>query len=305
MAESGAAEGDFKDYCERFAAYLEKLGRSPLTIKNYRSDLRAFEQWLKTSEQAQLHFIKVSSIEMRQYQEFLLKLQKLSHSSVNRRMGALKNFYTWLKKTEALADEPCLHMPAPLREVPVEKVAFLSQAEQLRLLKAAQQDQDHRNSAIIRLLFYTGVRVGELCQLRWADIELEAERGQLLVRRREKSWRDRKLMLSPEACAALLDLGYQAQAGSQALVFIGQRGGMTPRGMQDVVRKYGQRTGLKKLTPQMLRHTYAIRMLEQGVPLNIVADHLGASAQMLLHYYDTLSPVQEVPLSAFLDIFHP
>ena len=167
-----------------------------------------------------------------------------------------------------------------------ERVAPLSQDEQLRLLAAVEQSQNYRDLAIIQLLLATGLRVGELCELRWADLYLETEPGHLLVRT-GKIKQVRKLVLPPDVCAALRDLGDQGQADSQATVFVGQRGNMTARGVQDVVRKYALRAGLRNLSPHILRHTYMRRLMEQDVPLPQIAAWMGASAQMLLSSYAT------------------
>jgi site-specific recombinase XerD len=280
---------DFKDHWERFAAHLEQLERSPLTIKNYRSDLKAFWQWFKASGHAQPDLAEVSSQEMMRYQEFLLTQQKLRPSSVNRRMRTLKNFYTWLQQTGGLTRERLPHIPDPVVGVSVKRADPLSQVDQRSLLEAVQQGQNPRDRAIIKLLVHTGIRVGELCQLRWADIKIGAEQGELLVRQ-AKSYRDRRVVLPPEACAALLDLGYQTQVGSYAPVFVGQRGNMTPRGVQDVVKKYAQRARLEHLTPHMLRNAYATRLVEKGVSSEAIAAAMGASAEMLLPSYERLLP---------------
>ena len=294
MVQTGAPEGDFQDYWERFAASLKQLERSPLTIKNYRSDLKAFAQWLNTSEQPLQGLTKVSAQELKQYQEFLLTQQQLKPRSVNRRLGALKNFYTWLQQ-EGLLNEQLPHMPVPLEDVSVTGVTPLSPAELRSLLEAVQQDPNHRDRAMLMMLVYTGVRAAELCQLRWADVEMGTEPGQLLVRR-VKSHRDRKLILPREVRAALLDLGYPGWEGSQAPVFVGQRGSMTPQGVQNVVRKYAQKVGLEKLTPHQLRHTCFTLQMERGGNPRDVARWMGLSAEALLRYYEQSLPVQKAPL---------
>ena len=292
MLESGAVEGEFEDYWEGFAAHLKQLERSPLTVKNYHSDLKAFKQWLNTSESALPGFTQVSSKELKQYQEFLLTQQKLNPRSVNRRMGTLKSFYTWLQQTERSTKFRFPRMPDPVKAVSIKRPNSLTQAEQQSLLEAVQRDQNPRDLAIVKLLLYTGIRVGELCKLRWADVEIGSGKGMLLVRQL-KSYLNKRIVLPPEVCAALLDLGYQTQAGSQAPVFVGQRGGVTSTGVREVLRGYGRRVGLGNLNPQMLRVTCVTRLMEQGIDPGDIADLMGASAGMMLHYYQRLSPMGE------------
>ncbi|MBD2038808.1 tyrosine-type recombinase/integrase [Leptolyngbya sp. FACHB-321] len=294
MVEPGAAEGDWKDYCERFAAHLQQLGRSPLTVKNYLSDLKSFSQWLRLSEYERLGLTQVTSKELEQYQAFLLTQQKLKPNSVNRRLGALKTFYTWLHQTEARGSERLPRVPVRVRGVPVARAAPLSQEEQLRLLEAVEQSQNYRDCAIVKVLLSTGIRVGELCQLRWADLDLETEQGQLRVQP-GKSNRMRRLVLPPDVRKALLHLGAQVQGSSQAPVFVGQRGSMTARGVQEVVKKYALKAGLRNFTPHMLRHTFVCRLVEQKVPPDKITTLMGTSAEMLLSYYVTALSVEKAP----------
>ncbi|MBM0745566.1 tyrosine-type recombinase/integrase (plasmid) [Phormidium sp. CLA17] len=294
MIESGAVEGEFKEYWERFAAHLKQLERSPLTVKNYHSDLKAFQQWLNTSEPALPGLTQVSWEELIQYQEFLLIQQKLNPRSVNRRMGTLKSFYTWLHQNERSTKFRFPIMPVPVKAVSVERPKSLTQVEQQSLLEAVQRDQNPRDLAIVKLLLYTGIRVGELCKLRWADIKIGSGKGVLLVRQL-KSYLDKRIVLPPEVCAALLDLGYQTQAGSQAPVFVGQRGGMTSTGVRDVLKRYGLQVGLKNLNPRMLRVTCVTRLMAQGMDSADIAGLMGTSAGMMLHYYQRLSPIREAP----------
>lgn len=292
MVEPGAAERDWKDYWERFAAHLQQLGRSPLTVKNYLSDLKSFGRWLKMSGYERPGLTRVTSEDLKQYQAFLLTQQKLKPNSVNRRLGALKNFYTWLRQTEALADEQLLQTPATVKSGSAERAAPLSREEQLRLLTAVTQSQNCRDRAILTMLLSTGIRVGELCQLRWTDVDLWAHGGQMLVLATNIK-KARRLVLPQDVCDALLDLSYYSQTNVRAPIFVGQRGGMTARGVQDVVKKYALRAGLRNLTPEVLRHTYATKLVEQGMRPSEIAVLMGASAEMALDYYERALPVRE------------
>ena len=207
-------------------------------------------------------------------------------------MGTLKSFYTWLQQTERSTKFRFPEIPDPVKAVSIKRPNSLTQAEQQSLLEAVQRDQNPRDLAIVKLLLYTGIRVGELCKLRWADIEIGSGKGVLLVRQL-KSYLNKRIVLPPEVCAALLDLGYQTQAGSQAPVFVGQRGGMTSTGVREVLRGYGRRVGLGNLNPQMLRVTCVTRLMEQGMDSADIADLMGTSAGMMLHYYQRLSPMGE------------
>src|SRR5512142_1385271 len=85
--------------------------------------------------------------------------------------------------------------------------------------------------AVVRLLLNTGLRVQELCALTWKDVALSERKGLLTVRQ-GKGGKHRQVPLNHDARAALAALGYAQHAGEEVVILQGQRGPMTPRGVQ-------------------------------------------------------------------------
>jgi len=132
-----------------------------------------------------------------------------------------------------------------------------------------------RNLAIVQVLRYTGVRVGELSALRQTDLEMSERKGALTVRS-GKGGKFREVPLSVEARRPLQDYLDHRPDIPDDHVFVGQRGeGLSPEAIADVVKKYAARAGLEHVTPHVLRHSFGRGLVDAGVDLVSVATLLG------------------------------
>ncbi|MDQ5851425.1 MAG: tyrosine-type recombinase/integrase [Chloroflexota bacterium] len=144
-----------------------------------------------------------------------------------------------------------------------------------RLLRAAEQDGNKRNLAILLTLRHTGLRVGELCNLRLSDIAISERKGSLVVRS-GKGDKDRTVPLNNDVRQALSAYVAVRPAASTDFLFIGQRGQpLQSDAVQLIVRKYARRAGLSEVTPHILRHSFAKQVLDAGADLATVSRLLG------------------------------
>ena len=104
----------------------------------------------------------------------------------------------------------------------------------------------------------------------WSDIKITSRKGRLIVRSGQGGKR-REIPLNKDARQVLFDLGYANHKGQKEAIFIGQRGPMTPRGVESMFRKYVAHTELDEVTPHKLRHTFCKNLIEAGVSLEKVA----------------------------------
>jgi len=156
----------------------------------------------------------------------------------------------------------------------VRVVKFLTPAEVDRLVKAARQHSRYgaRDAAMIMLSYHHGLRVSELCALRWDDIDLKA--ATLSVRRAKGG----APSLHPLPGADLRALRPLATSGSP-WVFTTERGGpVTPAGVRDLIRRLGVAAGLGRVHPHMLRHACGYKLVNQGADLRLVQAYLGHRA---------------------------
>ena len=257
------------DYLLDFALFLEEAERSPVTIKNYLCDLNYFMRWFEQKTEAKLTPEQITPTDLRDYKHFLTEVLFLKPKTVNRKLSSLKSFLNWACSEELIPEHRTPRVPQQIRE---EKVGpqWLDRCSQHALMRKVEQGKNQRDITIIQLLLNTGLRVSELCSLMWSDLKITSRKGQLTVRS-GKGGKRREIPLNKDARKVLKDLGYSQNKGKREAIFMGQRGPMTPRGVESMFRKYVAQTELDEVTPHKLRHTFCKNLIDAGVSLEKVA----------------------------------
>jgi integrase/recombinase XerC len=254
---------------EDFVHHLTRAERSPLTIKNYCCDLAAFARWFRDMTGDELTPALITPTDLRDYKRFLVDQRRLKPRSVNRQLATLKSFLTWAAAAGLLPAGSPPALPKAVFQAQ-HGPRWLDRREQYALRRAVERGGQIRDIAMVTLLLNTGLRLQELCTLTWCDVRVTARTGLLTVTR-GKGAKHRQLPLNAEARRALVVLGYEVHAGSSAPVFMGQRGRLTPSGVQRLLRKYAHAAHLDVLSPHRLRHTFCKRLIDAGVGLEQVA----------------------------------
>jgi site-specific recombinase XerD len=280
---------------EAFVRSLSAL--SPNTVDAYRRDVRDFVMW---AERAQLTGpADVDHVVLRRYLSFLTT-RRLAKRSIARKAAALRRYFAWLTRTGVLGTDPSRRLTAPRGEG---RLPHVLKAGELEVL-FDERDAGHvelRDRAVVELLYGSGLRVGELCGLRPADVD--RPRGLVLVW--GKGSKQRQLPMSEpsvEAVSAWLDRGRAALVGAETpadALFLNARGRrLTPRD----VRRILDRRAASPTHPHALRHTYATHLLDGGADLRAVQELLGhenlSTTQLYTHVskerlrtvYDTTHP---------------
>src|SRR5690606_37619989 len=129
-----------------------------------------------------------------------------------------------------------------------------------------------RDRAILELFYSSGLRLSELCALRWGDLDL----AEGLVTVTGKGRKQRAVPVGSHACRALADWRRDTGAGDDKPVFPRRNGPITPRAVQLRLRQLAQRQGLfKRVHPHLLRHSFASHVLESSGDLRAVQELLG------------------------------
>lgn len=253
-----------------FSAYLKISERSALTIKNYLADLQHFEKWfLETNDYSEFNSMDVTPTDLREFKQFLQVTKEMKPASINRRLASLRSFLKW---TNEIGTTQIFQLSKIPKFEKTEKtgIRWLDRKEENALLRSVERSGRKRDIAIIKLLLHTGLRVAELCSLRWSEIIINERKGVLKVLH-GKGGKRREIPLNYDARRVLLDLGYQQNAGKKDSVFIGQRGKLSPRGIQTIFRKYADFIKLNELSPHSLRHTFCKNLLNAGISLEKIA----------------------------------
>lgn len=257
---------------EEWRRHLEGTGKSPRTVGGYLRDVAAFIAYFQEAAGREFDPRAVLPEDAALYRQHLLSTRRERPATVARRLSALRSFYRFLRARDSSLRSPFESLPLP----PVDRGAprALSAQELRRLLREAYACANLLHRAVVVVLAYTGLRAGELCALRLEDLSLGQRRGEFVVR--GKGARLRRVPLPPEARQVLREyLGRRGESPWPEL-FVGQRGPLTPAGVWAIVRQVARGAGLQGVTPHILRHTYATRLLrEAGADLVMVAELLG------------------------------
>jgi integrase/recombinase XerC len=140
----------------------------------------------------------------------------------------------------------------------------LDKADLNRLIRRAQQEGNVLHIAVITMLAYTGLRVAELCGVQKADIEISERKGTVTVRGKGEKYRT--IPLNAETRRALREYlkVRPITRKNEDAVFVGQRGPLTESGARRIVAKYAGLAGLEDVSPHVLRHTFATRLLRDA-----------------------------------------
>lgn len=281
-----------QEFSQEFMATYARVNNKPSEIvsKNY-----ALRRYLLP----QLGARCLDSITRRDVEGLKARLMDhgLSPKTSNNVVAVLSKILRYAEEIELIDKVPRFK----LMKVPEPTFDFLDFAETRRLLDAAR-DQDWR--IMILTALRTGLRFGELCELRWADVDLVA--GRLVVRRSyvrghvgtPKSGKGREIPLSPETGQALK--AHRHLRGE--LVFCKPDGGRRIHRRADVaLKKICRRAGLRSIGWHVLRHTFASHLVMRGVPLKAVQELLGHSTIQMTMRYAHLAPSAKQEAVAVLD----
>ncbi len=258
-----------------FVQDLQRQEVAAKTVVNYRSDLRCFARWFHGVNDEPFTAAAVTPTDLRDYRSFLIQDERRLPATVNRRLAALRKFFTWARATARIDDLPTAAVKGV--EASPRAPKALEKRELDRLLRAVEKEGKKRDLAMVLTLRHTGLRVSELCALRLGDIDLGDRKGSVTVRSGKGS-KFRVVPLNVDARNALLDYLVVRPAVSDDHLFIGQRHeGLSPQAVENQVTKYARLAGLTDVTPHTLRHSFGKGLLDSGVDLVAVAALLGHS----------------------------
>ncbi|MGQ4660412.1 tyrosine recombinase XerC [Lysobacter sp. F6437] len=240
---------------------------SPHTLDAYRRDLAVLSQWVQ--EQG----VEVVDVKAEQLRAFIAAEHRrgLSPKSLQRRLSACRSFYGWLLKHGRISASPAAAIRAP--KAPRKLPQVLDPDEAKALVEVPTDvPLGLRDRALLELFYSSGLRLSELCALRWHDLDL----GDGLVTVLGKGGKQRSVPLGSFARNALREWRGSTGAGNDAPVFPGRNGPITPRAVQYRLRQLAQRQGLfKRVHPHLLRHSFASHVLESSGDLRGVQELLG------------------------------
>ena len=277
------------------------------TIESYQRDLGKFSFFLIDAAKDFAH-LAPSDVEAF---EIFLKDSKMSSSSINRCISALKGFYRYCaleyEISNPMTESTTLKTPRRLPKA-------LSISEITSLIESAKREGDPislRDSAILEILYSTGARVSEVIGINFSDIATEDLDGEKIsvVKLRGKGSKERIVPLGKFAFTALDEYLVRTRpllaaknAKSESALFLNSRGKRLSRqSAWQIVLDAAVATGLEgKVSPHVFRHSYATHLLDGGADIRVVQEILGHSSVTTTQIYTliTIDKVRESYSSA-------
>jgi integrase/recombinase XerC len=242
------------------------------------ADLRAFLRWSEETKDAACSPLCLDASGIRDFCVYLQETKGQAPATINRRLQALRKFYT-LAVAEGWTDaNPAERVPL-LDEHVSERSRSLTQEDVTHLLDAVRQSkarQAARDLAVIQLLLGAGLKLSELTELRLEDVHLDARQPYLDIRDASGS-SSRTVLIDDEVCDALHSYLPNRRAAAGVDHFCVNRDGnpLSTRSVQRLLRHYAHEAGLDGLTTQALRYVYARKIYESSGDLKTVARYLG------------------------------
>jgi site-specific recombinase XerD len=251
-------------------------------VVNYLADLRALLRWCELTRGAgsstDLAPFDLDASDIQQYCSFLGETKNHVPATINRRIQAMRKFYDFAIAKGWTATNPASEVQL-LGEAVSQRTRRLTPDDISHLLAAVRNGHPRwvpRDSAIIQVLLETGLKLGELTDVRLADIHLDADPPHLDINSTPGE-PGRIVPLEPGVCAALRAYlpTRQAAPGVDRL-FVNRDGkSLSTRSVQRLLRRYAREAGLDNLTTQALRYVYAKKAFEDCGDVSTVARLLG------------------------------
>jgi len=294
---------EIQDFCNHLQYVLMY---SPKTIDAYRRDVEQFYKSIFAQG------VDINDVDPGIIRNYVCELMDrgLTKKSINRKIAALRHYYSYLQKGEIVDINPFLLIDKPKEEKRLPDILYDEQITQLfDLNKTRTDDLMIRDQAILEMLYATGVRASEFVNIKQRDIDLKSRTIRVLG----KGNKPRIVVFSFSARNALVDylnnsrdilLAKNPLDFSNDYVFLNSNGKqLTVRGLELILEEIDKRSGLALgLHPHLFRHTIATHLLEGGADLRVIQELLGHESLNTTSIYTHLT--EDEMLKQFVE-HHP
>ena len=253
---------------------IKEKHASDNTVNAYMKDLEHFGDFVMSRGIDRIADVSNSDIVA-----YLMELKKQgrTRSTVNRRLTSIRTYYKFLLKEGKVKENPAEDIKSP--RIEKKDIEFLSIDEVNRLMTLPDESiKGIRDRAILELMYATGIRASELIDMKLDDLNMRMG----FVKCTGEHSKARIIPIGRPARHALEDYVYDARPvllkkSTSEKLFVNYAGeSMTRQGLWKILKEYGEEAGLKiRLTPQVLRNSFAVHMLQNGADIKSIQELMG------------------------------
>ena len=268
------------DAVNDFLTFLDvEKNYSTETLKEYKYDLEMLDRFIDDKP-----INEYSTMEIRNFLLHLKRERHYSASSLHRKICSTRSFFKFLRQQQYISQNPAEAIESPKIARSLPKTMTVDEVS--RLLNATKNERDR---LIVTLLYSTGVRVSELCNINVGDVDVDQDLVHVV---RGKGGKDRKIPLPPQVRLILQSYIKSTNSlKSDTPLFRNRSGGrLTARSIQRIIQKAKHTADIsKKVTPHALRHAFATHLCDNDVSIRVIQELLGHSSLATTQLYTHVS----------------
>ena len=282
---------DYLKYQKNYSSY---------TITNYGDDIEEYFLYLNREG---LDYLKVEYSDLRFYLMYLKDEKEDNNSSIDRKLSALRGFYKFLANNNYIDSNPFKLVSGLKKSKKLPRYFEYNELEELFNVSDLSTNIGQRDRLLLEMLYATGVRVGELVNIKISDIDL-GRRNILILGKGNKE----RYVTYGDYCDEILKLYLNEgrvllNTKNSDYLFLNKNGGnLTERGVRFILDNLIDKTSInKKISPHMIRHSFATHLLNNGCDLLTVQKLLGHESIKATQVYTHVSTdrLKDVYYSSF------
>lgn len=268
-----------KELLEGFKTYLSvEKNFSEHTLNAYSSDIISYFLWLNDTDSTDADFNK-----LRDYLHFIQRFD-YKKTTIARKTASIRTFYKYLYRERYIDSNPAISLSAPKRPKSLPKFLTTEEVEKILNNIKIETPAGFRNKVILELLWATGMRVSELSNLNFGDLNIEeneirvfgkgAKERIVLISDRAKKFLEQYISTARRLIAPEYNTN---EINENTPLFINSTGfRLQNKTIRKAIHEVVEKIELpKKVTPHVFRHSFATRLIENGADLRVVQELLG------------------------------
>jgi len=281
------------DYLNAFVDYLTEEEKSKGTVNGYKGDVKDFINFIGKDIK------KVKRTDINAYKEHL-RSRKLKTLSLNRKLVSVKQFIDFLNERYELAISARVKQDKVQKQYSLKDEELLTTEDYERIVNAAEEVGDIRAKALFETMYFSGMRISEVLQLRIDHVQ---KGSRIIEDIKGKGGKYRPIYINDKLLKSLrtyLKVRKQPYSSTTKALFVGERGPITRQTAHHMIKKYAKAAGIEETKAHVhnLRHLFGLRLAEQGVPIQDIAKYMGHTSIEVTKIY------LEKPQSYYADLIN-